>query len=69
MFRKQLGQFGDFDQQEQQSKHFVSSADNLEEEKQMWDSFDTRFESNCKFVNNLVDNLLMVKFMHCISSG
>ena len=35
----------------------------------MWDSFDTRFESNCKFVNGVIDNLLMVKFMHYISSG
>ena len=35
----------------------------------MWDSFDTKFESSCKFVNGVIDNLLMVKFMHYISSG
>ncbi|CAD1469397.1 unnamed protein product [Heterotrigona itama] len=53
--KKQLRQFGDFDQQEQQSKYFASPADNLEEEKPMWDSFDTGFEMN-EF-NDTSDNL------------
>ncbi|KAK9296284.1 hypothetical protein QLX08_009621 [Tetragonisca angustula] len=55
--KKQLGQFGDFDQQEQQSKYFVSSGDNLEEEKPMWDSFDTKFESSLDEFNDTNDNL------------
>ncbi|KAF3420608.1 hypothetical protein E2986_03097 [Frieseomelitta varia] len=55
--KKQLGQFGDFDQQEQQSKYLVSPGDNLEEEKPVWDSFDTRFENMDEF-NDTNDNNL-----------
>ncbi|XP_068966190.1 uncharacterized protein [Bombus flavifrons] len=55
--RRQLLQGGNINQQEQQSKYLVSSADNLQEEKPVWDNIDTQFESYPNEFDDISDNL------------
>lgn len=55
--RRQLHQADDVNQQEQQSKYLVSSADNLQEEEPVWDNIDTQFESSPNEFNDISGNL------------
>ncbi|XP_050475512.1 uncharacterized protein LOC126866219 [Bombus huntii] len=55
--RKQLHQGGNVNRQEQQSKYLVSSVDNLQEEKPVWDNIDTQFESYPNEFDDISGNL------------